>query len=765
MALFSPHWHRVATLRPRLVPQLRVRRQRWRGDTWYLLADGASGRSCRLNAQAYALAGRLDGQHTVQHLWERLQALTDAPPTQDDTVDLLARLREQGLVQFDRSADFGRWLPHLAQSRRQTTRFNPLAWRRPLADPSRLLERLTPLAHVLFNRPVATLWALGLLATLVGAASHAAELGAYAERALAQPHMALWALGLWLPLKLVHELAHGLALRRFGGTVHEAGVTLMLGLPVPYVDASAANTLVRRRERLTVGAAGMAAELALAGPALACWVLAADGPLREAAFALLGVAGVSTLLFNANPLQRLDGYHLLTDALGLPNLATRSRAWWLNLLQRRLLALPGAEALPLARGERGWLLAYAPLSWVWLLGVAATGVGWLAGHSAAAGLLAATVLGVQVLGLPAWRLGQQLRRSATAQRGARRRLAGALAASAGALLLLAALPLPHSLVAQGVVWPNEQAQLRPQSSGFVHQLWRQDGDRVAAGEPVLSLHDPVLEAERQRQQARLAALESAWHAALPDDAGRSAELQASLQALRAQIERLQQRSDGLVLHARVAGTLALPQAADLQGRHVAQGSLLGQVLTAEPPTVRVALPEDQAQRLRQTLQAVAVWRADAPPWSPWPGRHGAGPAAHPGQAPAPDTAAPQAAQQASLQAPQQPLPQPARPLPAMLLAQGSDGAAAVQRLPSAALARRHGGPIDTDPQDPEALRTLQPVLLLDVQLLPQAGAPVTDAARLGSRVWVRFDLGHAPLALQLLQAWRRHWQHVAHPQA
>ena len=81
------------------------------------------------------------------------------------------------------------------------------------------------------------------------------------------------------------------------------------------------------------------AELALALPALLLWGALDDGPLREAAYMVGFVAALSTLVLNANPLQRLDGYYILCDLLDLPNLGPRSRRWWTQTLSRRLLRL------------------------------------------------------------------------------------------------------------------------------------------------------------------------------------------------------------------------------------------------------------------------------------------------------------------------------------------------------------------------------------------------------------------------------------------
>ncbi len=427
---------------------------------------------------------------------------------------------------------------------------------------------------------------------------------------------------------------------------------------------------------------------------------------------LLFVTGVSTLLFNANPLQRLDGYYILSDALDLPNLAPRSRRWWQQFLSRRVLRLPGSEPMPLARGEAAWLVAYAPLSWAMLLLVAGFAVAWLGSVSSVLGWLAALLLGWQVGLMPAWRLAQPLRRAALAQAGSARRwrrlAAGALAA--GVLVLL--LPLPQRSVLQGVVWPPDQAQLRADEDGFVSAVLQRDGDQVAAGTPVLQLDNPRLRAELLRQTARVAALEAELFGVLPSGgaagpagraaaSGRAGDAHAELAAAQSALQRLQQRVDALALRAGVAGRLALPAADDLQGAWLPRGRLVGQVQTGAPATVRVALPE--AEGLQQPPQQVSVrLRSD-------PG---------------------------TLHA-------------AQLL---RDSVGAVTRLPSAALGARHGGSIATDPQDKDGLQTLQPVLLLDVLLDP---GTVADATRLGERAWVRLDSGWAPLASQALQALRR----------
>ena len=86
-------WDRVADLRPELAAHVRLIRQRYRGEPWYVLHDQSNGRFLRFNAAAYGLVGRLDGRLSLDEV--RRQAIEDlgeAAPDQREAVDILARL-------------------------------------------------------------------------------------------------------------------------------------------------------------------------------------------------------------------------------------------------------------------------------------------------------------------------------------------------------------------------------------------------------------------------------------------------------------------------------------------------------------------------------------------------------------------------------------------------------------------------------------------------------------------------------------------------
>ena len=172
-SLFSVQWYRVATLRPRLRAQVRVRRQQWRDQCWYLLSDAATGRQHRINEAAYQFIGRCDGRHTAHDVWNALlEAEPDAAPSQDEVLALLGQLNEQELLQSEHAADTETLLQRRdsRKKRRRGEMLNPFSFRLPLGDPSSLLTHLEPLGRLLFTPAAFAVWLLGMLGCLLLAA-------------------------------------------------------------------------------------------------------------------------------------------------------------------------------------------------------------------------------------------------------------------------------------------------------------------------------------------------------------------------------------------------------------------------------------------------------------------------------------------------------------------------------------------------------------------------------------------------------------------
>jgi len=274
-------------------------------------------------------------------------------------------------------------------------------------------------------------------------------------------------------------------------------------------------------------------------------------------------------------------------------------------------------------------------------------------------------------------------------------VAGCAALCAG--LILFALPLPSSTVAQGVVWPPEHAQVRAASAGFIASLGEDDAAPVEPGRLLVSLSEPGLEAEVAKKQSQLAGLKAQQYMALLRDPLAASNLAEDIARADAELARGSEQLAQLEVRAGSHGQLVLPRAADLPGSFAAKGSMLGYILTPGPANVRAVLSEDDAQRVHARARQVEIRLAEAID----------------------------------------------QVLPAVLL---REPPAATRVLPSAALGERAGGRFATDPADRDGLRTIDPVFLLDVTTAAQL------PARIGGRVWLRFDLGHEPLGTR----WLRH---------
>lgn len=693
---FSSQWYRVAGLHPRLRAQVRVSRQIYRSEVWHVLADPVSGRFHRMNAAAYAFVGRCDGLHTVEEIHEALLARDpDLALTQDEIVRMLVQLNQRGLVQCELSPDVEAIFHREEQLQRQQRRLaiNPLAFRVRLGDPTAVLQHFDAWLRLIFSWPFLIFWMVLILVGATTAAMNFDDLFLQVRTWMATPRFLLMAWLLYPFVKAIHELGHGLAIRRFGGEVHQVGVSLLLLMPAPYVDASAASSFRYAFQRLTVSAAGILVELAIAALAVILWVIAEPGAVRDAALVVAFVCGVSTVAFNGNPLLRFDGYYVLCDALDLPNLAPRSQAWWRYVILNRRFGLTEFASPEPGRGERAWLYVYAPASAIYRLGLSIAIVAWIGSWSMPLGLLAGAGLAFSLVLRPVYRFWRRLL-SMPLPGPVRRRAVGRVGAlSLGVMAFFCVLPFPFATVGSGVVWVPEQAQLRTGTDGFIDHLDVRHGEHVTAGQVLARMSDSRLTAEAVKLRSQLEALDVDLYQAMLRDPVKARNVEEEVSRIQAQLHRIEELQGLLVLRAGVAGRLVMPRQQDMEGVFVPRGALLGHILTGETATVRVAVEQDAAALVRGETRAVSVRLAELP------GESLAG--------------------------------RMLRAVPA-----------ATEKLPSAALGEHAGGDIAVDLADKNHQQALAPVFLFDV------GINQTVLERAGGRAWVRFEHGWTPLAVQ-----------------
>ena len=703
---FSPSWYRVAELKPRLRSHALLHRHEYRGRVWFILQDLAGGKSHRFTPAAYRFIGLMDGKRSVQELWDAVsQDSGDDAPTQDEVIRLLGQLHAADALICDVTPDnqelFRRYQRHQRMKLKQRL-WTPLAVRFPLFDPEQFLERTYPRVRFLFSWFGVVLWLVVVGSGMVMAVSHWGDLTQnIVDRALTPQNLIL----LWFVypiVKALHELGHGYAAKFAGGEVHEIGIMLLVLVPVPYVDVSSAWGIRNKRKRMLIGAAGIAVELFLGSLAMFVWLNVESGTIHAIAYNVMLISGASTLLFNGNPLLKFDGYYVLSDAIEIPNLATRSNKYLGYLIQRYLFGLKDADSPADTRGERVWFSVYGVAAFLYRMFIMFVIILYIGGKFFVVGVLLASWAIITQVFVPMGKNLSFLFKSPRLKRNRGR----SLGSSAVVLLLVVALlfflPAPFWTRADGVIWPTDQSHVRAGADGFLARLLVPAGNRVEPGQALIELRDPFLDARVEILEANQRELTSQLRNAQAKDRVQAALFREELAATTADLVRARERVKALVIHSQRAGLLILPQEQDAVGRFVRKGQLVAYVVEpADLLTVRVAVSHDEIGLIHDRTRNVDVmsvaWGAES--------------------------------------------------YPAEILREVPGG---TMQLPTAALGSMGGGRIAIDPREADGRSTLERVFEIDVGL-PQAAS----TAFLGQRMYVRFDLGYKPAGLQLYRSLRQ----------
>ena len=323
----------LAECKPRLAENVVRQSLMIRGEPWILLQNSINGEHVRLNATAAQWLDGFDGETTVATVLRNAKA-DDA--TAQQVFEYLHLLGQADMIVLGSADEHARLFAQhkIHSSMVQQRKRNPLAIRFPLLDPDVWLSSTSHRWSFLFHRYFAYAITAVLMLALILAFVNVDDLRASWGNLAGSPSHWWW-YGLLFPLlKLLHELAHAICIKRWGGAVHEAGITLLVLMPIPYVDASDSWLFEKRSHRLITAAAGIIAETVAVAFAIIVWSVVEPGLLRDFAFAIAVLGTISTLLFNANPLLRFDGYFILQDLIDMPNLGARASAYYRYLLRR-----------------------------------------------------------------------------------------------------------------------------------------------------------------------------------------------------------------------------------------------------------------------------------------------------------------------------------------------------------------------------------------------------------------------------------------------
>lgn len=704
-SLFSPSWYRVAGLKPRLRSHVEIHRHHYRGELWYVLEDHASGRFGRFTPSAYQIIGLMDGKRTVQDIWDAARdRLGEETPTQEEVIRLLSQLHALDALQADVVPDVAEILKRFEKKRSMRWKQNlrsPLFMRFHLFDADRVLTRFQWLAGPFFSWPGFVIWFIVVAAAVFLAGVHWAELTEnITDRILNPGNLVI----LWLVfpvLKAFHEFGHGFAVKLKGGEVHDMGIMLLVLTPVPYVDASASSAFREKRERVLVGAAGMAVEVFIGALALFFWVSAEPGFMRSLAYNVIFIAGVSSILFNGNALLRYDAYYILSDLLEIPNLGPRGLRYVGYLFQRYLFGVREAEPPESTPGERVWFILYTVASWAYRIFIYVAIVLFIASKFFFIGVLFALWAAFSMMVLPA---AKGIKFLASSPRISRKR--GRAVLVTGALLAaivvsIVFVPVPLGTRAEGVLWIPDRSFVRAQTDGFVEKLLAKPGSRVETGAPLIECSDPLLPAQIRVLESKLEELQAVYDAQIIADRVKAEITKEEMQHISGKLQDARERAEELIIRSPGSGVFIVPVPQDLPGRFAKRGELLAYVLDPAAVTGRVVVYQEDVDFVRSQTRQVQVRLPENIP----------------------------------------------ERVPANLL---REVPAATDQLPGRALTQEGGGAIAIDPRDRLGIKAFQKVFLFDIEIPTFKGLYTV-----GGRMYVRFDHGYEPLAYRWYRAVRQ----------
>lgn len=703
-SLFSPHWYRVAKLKPRLHSHIEIHRHEYRGLIWYILEDTNTGRHQRFNSLAYQFIGLLDGNLSVEEIAEIMnRQLGDYAPSQQDIVQLLGQLHQADLIQtealvnteelFERQA-------RLNQNKFNQRLLNPLSLKLPLWDPEEFLDRHASKVAGLFTAKFGLVWLLVVGGALLQAGANWATISHHLELNALAPYNVLILFLLYPLIKILHEFGHGFAMKLKGGEVHEMGVNFMLFMPVPYVNVSAANHLRNRYDRILISAAGILVECFLAALGLFLFLGSETGVIQDIGFNVMLIGGVSSLFFNGNPLLKYDGYYILADAVSIPNLYQRSSQIWAYLFQRYLFDLRQAATPASAPGETAWFVIYSlaslsyRLSMLWLVCI------YLTEKLFALGVFLALVMAAAQIVWPLFRAVSFILTSPALGRKKQKAFLVTSGLALAIVLLIGVVPIPHYTLAEGVVWLPDEAQIKVEQDGFVGEVLVKSNQFVNQGDRLLTMHDDALEAKTRIARAKVAELQSQYRAEKEADLVKAEILKESLRVAESELDHLGAKSDAMIVSAAKSGYVLLPDGEDLAGSFLKHGEPVGYIMDSAPPTIRMAVTQDDIGLMREHAPRLSVRLAS----------------------------------------------DPFREYPASIIRLAPE---ATNTLPSPALATTGGGKIRVNSQNEQEMQTLQKIFMVDLDFSPQESLPI------GTRAYVRIDHGGEAIVAQLYRRIRQ----------
>ena len=565
---------RVIGLRKRR--DLLIQESEFQGETCWVVKDPLAMKYFRLRKPEYLVLQQLDGSSSYHQIKRVLaQAFPDFKIRLESVQQLVISLHEYGLLVSDAT---GQALPlrkrrtKELQQKAMGLASSLIALRLPGWDPDSFLSWLYPKCRWLFSY-----WFNGLVIVTCLAAALLVATNFTTFQAKLPEFQQFFAfdnllfMGLILIVtKSIHELGHGLTCKHYGGECHEIGFMLLVLMPAMYCNTSDSWILRSRWKRMAIGAAGMYVEVFLAAICTFVWWFTYPGWIHYLALNVMFLSSVSTVVFNANPLLRYDGYYILSDFLEIPNMAQKSKTALLSVLRVGLLGMKPIDSRRLPERNLTAFAIYSVCSFVyrWLILIL---IFWFVAEIfepyglAPIGHLVIAISLVAMIIMPLFKLTKFFLYPGRFRDVKTGRMYLSLMVLAAIIGFICYFPFPHYVWGSFVIRPHAQQQVMLNQPGRLVEINKYEADELKVGQVIATLRNEELELKRielEVQQTRLEqdlATYKTFTTIQPDASRRIAETVSSLANIRQQLSLLDQQLAALTLKAERGGKLFAPR--------------------------------------------------------------------------------------------------------------------------------------------------------------------------------------------------------------
>ena len=597
--IFSNSWHIVSGLNVSLLTTVTVQKQHYRGKEWYVLKDSFNNKFFRIKPEAYKFIVKLNLKNTVEESWEDyLSKYPLVAPTQDEVVKLLSQLHLNNLLFFKNRVQSEEVFKRYKEQKRKLIKSKIMSFlfiKIPLFNPNDFLDFIHPLTKAIFSRFGFMIW-LGMVIYALKIVIDNNALVLVQAQGMLSPHNLLYLYITLFILKILHELGHAMICKKFGGPVHTLGLMFLVFTPLPYVDVSSSWGFRSKWHRALVGSAGMLTELFIASIATVVWINTGDDFIHALSFNVMIIGSVSSLLFNANPLLKLDAYYILSDILEIPNLSKRANQQFLYFFKKNIFKVSYIFPPTSSLKEAFWLNSYAIFSYLYRLLVSLSIMLFVADQIFVIGLIVGIISLFVWFIKPIYTLFIYLSSSSELNQNRGKAVIISSLFLSFILVLFMLIPFPNSIRAKGVIYAKGFSAIYAPSEGNLVKIYISDGEELKKGDLIAKLINREIEIEIKILRIKLEKTLTLELKA-QEDISDLKPLKKRVKLLKDKIKTLEEKREKLMIYAETSGVWISKNIKFLEKSFINNGTHLGDIIPQKGFRFTAIVPQEEAYNL------------------------------------------------------------------------------------------------------------------------------------------------------------------------